>query len=80
MLLQMALSGDAQMDDWAAGDDESRRMRSQSALNLLPVDPWQEPVDGGVLLDELRQRLRHFVVLPRWAAEILALWIVGLRA
>ena len=36
--------------------------------------PWPEHVDGRVLLDELKWWLSRFVVLPRWAAEILALW------
>src|SRR2546428_12792468 len=51
-------------------------MRSQSALNLPPVEPWPEPVDGRILLYELRELIRRFVVLGRWAAEIVALWIV----
>src|SRR5438093_3212901 len=37
-------------------------------------DPWPEPVDGGGLLDELAGVLTRFVVLPKWAAETLALW------
>src|SRR5437660_1143949 len=40
------------------------------------IDPWPEPVDGKLLLDELTQVLRLFVVLPKWAAETLALWIL----
>src|SRR5437867_1340469 len=51
-------------------------MRSQSALNLPPVVPWPEPVNGNTLLHEIRQFLSLFVVLPMWAAEILTLWIV----
>jgi hypothetical protein len=38
--------------------------------------PWPSPVDGKLLLDELAAVLRRFVVLPIWAAEALALWIV----
>ena len=40
------------------------------------MDPWQEPVDGKLLLDKLAQVLRRMLVLPRWGAEVLALWIV----
>ena len=40
------------------------------------VEPWPEPVDGQILLDELVQLLQLFVVLPKWAPEALALWIV----
>ena len=44
--------------------------------DLQDVEPWPEPVDGRVLLDELKSWLVLFVVLPKWAAEILALWIL----
>src|SRR5947207_8350943 len=44
--------------------------------DLQEVEPWPEPVDGRVLLDELKSWLTLFVVLPKWAAEILALWIL----
>ena len=40
------------------------------------VEPWPEAVDGKVLLDELETTLRRFAVLPKWAAETLALWVV----
>ncbi len=45
--------------------------------NLVEVnalEPWPEPVDGGLLLDDLRRTLTRFVVLPQWGAEALALW------
>ena len=48
--------------------------------HLLPegmdVEPWAEAVEGKGLLDALVLVLRRFVVLPKWAAETLALWIV----
>jgi len=40
------------------------------------VEPWPEPVDGAALLEDLCQMLTRFVVLPKWGAEALALWIV----
>lgn len=40
------------------------------------VEPWGEPVDGDLLLQELARTLRRFVVLPKWGAEALALWVV----
>jgi hypothetical protein len=40
------------------------------------VEPWEEPVDGQQLLDELATVMSRFVVLPKHAAETLALWIV----
>ncbi len=43
---------------------------------IRDVEPWPEPVDGNVLLDEVRGVLLLFLVLPQWAAETLALWIL----
>jgi len=40
------------------------------------IKPWPEPVDGKVLLDNLKQFMTRFVVLPKWAAETFALWIL----
>jgi putative DNA primase/helicase len=45
-------------------------------LGLKLVEPWPEPVDGRILLNELRDYLKRFIVLPQWAAETLALWIL----
>jgi putative DNA primase/helicase len=45
-------------------------------MNLPAVEPWEEPVDGSGLLDELAATVRRFLVLPKWAAETLALWIL----
>jgi len=51
-------------------------MRRVPGLGLEEVEPWPEPVDGSALLEELRQVLRRYVVLPRMASETLALWVV----
>ena len=50
--------------------------RRAPGLGLEEVEPWAEPVDGSALLDELRQVLRRYVVLPTMAPETLALWVV----
>src|ERR1041385_7852989 len=42
----------------------------------LDIPLWPEPVDGKQLLDSIVQILKRFVVLPPWASETLALWIV----
>jgi hypothetical protein len=53
-----------------AGDNTSNR-------NGIPaVEPWPDVVNGKELLDELVVVVKQFVVLPRWAAEALALWIL----
>jgi len=52
-----------------------RHVRGET-LGVEDVEPWPESVDGRVLLDELRGVMERFVVLPKWAAETLALWVV----
>jgi hypothetical protein len=50
--------------------------RARSGLDLPPVEPWPEAVEGKELLNQLTDVLVKFVVLPKWAAETLALWVV----
>src|SRR5438128_548673 len=38
--------------------------------------PWPEPVNLNELLKRLVDLLKRFVILPKWASETLALWIV----
>jgi putative DNA primase/helicase len=38
------------------------------------LEPWPEPVDGGVLLDELHHVYTTFMVLPSGADVVLPLW------
>jgi putative DNA primase/helicase len=45
-------------------------------LELPVVEPWPEPVDGKALLDELARLLNRFVILPIWAADTIALWVL----
>ncbi len=47
---------------------------SRSILEMPQVEPWPEPVDGVALLNNLHGVFGRFVVLPKWAAEALALW------
>src|SRR5438270_605157 len=56
--------------------DEPRPLRSDSLQNRPPVQPWPEPVEGRVLLNEIRQTLKRFAVLPVWTPETLSLWDV----
>jgi len=48
----------------------------EEMLKIPVVKPWPEPVDGCVLLDQIAWTLNLFVILPEWAAETLALWIL----
>lgn len=56
------------------GGNETNRFVIDQAIGN--VEPWPEPVNGQKLLDELREVLTRFVVLPRWAAETLSLWVL----
>lgn len=49
-------------------------------LLLEDPEPWSEPVDGAVLLDELAATFQRFLGLPEHAAEALALWTVHAHA
>lgn len=42
----------------------------------LDTPLWPDPVNGKQLLDSIVQILKRFVVLPPWAPETIALWIV----
>ena len=62
--------------DNESNNEETWPMRSQSQLNLPPVTPWPEPVDGVLLLDELLHLKTRFAVLPKWAPEVCTLFVV----
>jgi len=61
-----------------AGPDGAARAEpgSQTQFEPTPAQPWPEPVDGAALLADLGREIRRFVVLPRWAQETLALWVL----
>lgn len=40
------------------------------------VTPWDDPVDGAVLLNEIVRQIERFCVLPEHAAPLMAAWIV----
>jgi putative DNA primase/helicase len=47
---------------------------------LMDPEPWPEPVDGADLLDRLTDLIASHLVLPKWAAEAIALWIMHAHA
>jgi putative DNA primase/helicase len=44
------------------------------ALGLDDPEPWHEPVEGARLLEELQATFDRYLVLPKGAAQVLALW------
>jgi putative DNA primase/helicase len=61
-----------------SGDGAGREpaARQGRAFALHEPEPWPEPVDGLVLMEEIVVTLTRFVVLPPGAAVAVALWIV----
>lgn len=49
---------------------------AKDAPSAPPLEPWEDPVDGAAILDELRAVLLQYLILPPSAAEAIALWIV----
>jgi 5S rRNA maturation endonuclease (ribonuclease M5) len=46
-----------------------------TTVTLADVEPWPDPVNGAVVLDEISKRLAQYVVMPPGAADVIALWI-----
>src|SRR5215831_10139458 len=57
----------ATLADTAFGPVEPPSLRA--AIPLRGPVPWEEPIDGPALLDEIVGTLRRFVVLPAGAAD-----------
>lgn len=49
-------------------------------LDLPTPEPWEHPVDGATLLDELVAAIRRYVVLDDGAADAVALWVIHSHA
>ena len=54
----------------AQSDDDA------ASLPHWKVEPWESEVDGAELLNDIVSVLRRYIVLPKGAAEALALWIL----
>jgi putative DNA primase/helicase len=46
------------------------------AIDFDDPDPWDEPVDGAMLLNDLTAFVRRFCVLPEGGYDVTALWLV----
>jgi hypothetical protein len=46
------------------------------ALEFTDPEPWPEPVEGAVLLEQMAEVFNRFLVLPHHGAELLTLWVV----
>jgi hypothetical protein len=51
-------------------------MDASRTVQWEEAEPWGEPVQLAGLLDDLTREINRYVVLPKWAPEMLALWVV----
>jgi hypothetical protein len=54
--------------------DASGTKGQGKAIDLPPIEPWPEPVDGAELLTETVAAIVRYMVMPDGAAEIVSLW------
>lgn len=64
---------------WRSAEAEAKPGNGQD-LKLPEPEPWPEPVNGAELLDDIVIEFRRYLVLPDYAAEVLALWAVHAHA
>jgi hypothetical protein len=58
----------------SSGEDDDGGGQGR-AIAFHEIEPWPEPVDGAVLLDQLVAQIERHVMLPRESAVSVALWI-----
>jgi hypothetical protein len=58
-------------------DSKNSTMKTETRLLQFPeIEPWPESINGELLLNEILTIINRFVVLPKWAGETLALWVL----
>ena len=62
----------------AFGNGAGKGESTQQGQTLLFEDhePWPDEVDGAELLDEIKTTIERHIILPKWAAEAISLWIL----
>jgi putative DNA primase/helicase len=43
-------------------------------LELPEIEPWNQPVNGAELLDDICKAIRQYIILPEGSADVMALW------
>jgi putative DNA primase/helicase len=63
-------------------DEQRRRLCQSEVLETFmePVEPWDTPVDGAELLDDLAETFNRYVLLPNGGEETCALWSLHTHA
>lgn len=61
--------------DEAVGDERRRREEGSAMRTMFPVvEPWPNPVDAAVLLDEITATVKQFIVCDPEVATAVSLW------
>jgi hypothetical protein len=55
---------------------QAQAARAEGENSLPEIEPWSDPVDGGVLLDDISDTLARHIGLPTRAEHAIALWIM----
>lgn len=71
----MAMLDDA-MQDAKPKDSEASGGGSGSDALFQDTEPWDDPVDGGELLDALAAIIKKYLFLPPGGPDVIALWAV----
>lgn len=57
--------------------DRKHKSREQNLPeSMKPVEFWPDPVDGGALLSAISDTVGTYMILPKYAAETVALWCI----
>jgi len=64
----------AAMRDAQPKDDDASGAGSSSNILFEDPEPWENPVDGGKLLDELAAAIKKYLFLPPGAPDVIAAW------
>src|SRR5262249_44175070 len=67
-------------EQWRAKKAGEEKEIARLAARLQPVEPWPDPVDGAVLLNEIRDSIKRFVVVQPEAIIAESLWILFAHA
>ncbi|RLL51246.1 DUF3631 domain-containing protein, partial [Mariprofundus sp. EBB-1] len=55
----------------------ARKSNQSESSIFLEIEPWDEPVNGAELLDEIVDTFKRFIVTPNHAPEAAALWVLN---
>lgn len=59
-------------------DKQVSKARKQSKDDNAPfpdIEPWTEPINPALLLDEVSRTIRRFIAIDKYQADIAALWV-----